>query len=218
VIEAEMASHAERRYELVTERMKAVAEIQVTLQQARKESAAADRSELQNAALAEALKQTDELRRELQGAENDIHQALDHVRRQAAWAQALENGYGYSPTFPKQNWTAFLALLAYLPADDRKALRALPLPETLGAVVRPNGGTVEGYAPAAATFGDLIGEMMEASLYPKVATPLHALFTDEVFPRIAKALAGVEADAAKRIAELFERRAKAIQQLYEQSK
>jgi hypothetical protein len=213
---AEMNSHEERMYQLVTERMRAIGELQKAAEETRglaiKNQASLDRL----AAFDEAIHQLDNMRRDADKRRREIEAKRDSMRLKAEWVQPIINGFGYPGQFPKQPWDGFYALLSYLPAEQRKAIFDLSLTDDEIESPTVNPGREEpndGARTGPMTLGQWLFDAAPRWNYPKQFTPLHNRFVDDVFPRITAALTVAEDQFNKALSAAFDEKMQTVQGL-----
>lgn len=211
-----MEDHQDRKFQLVTERMRAIGELHRMAEETRGLAIKNNSSESRLAALNAGINQLDQMRQVIDVKYREIKTSREVLKLECTWVKPLENGYGYPAQFPKRAWDAFQALLGYIPANERKAIRLLPIGEDERAeenFANASSHPVCGADCRIDSLGGLIQWLLSRSDYPRQGSPLHNRFVDDVFPRIKAALKSAEEQFAKDLDEAFGEKAKVVESM-----
>jgi len=203
----ELTQRYQNMYKLVTERITALGDYTKKVEEARKIAAETEAALVKVHALQLAIDQLQLLREEIDDQVMAIKSSRSEIEKFVKWARPIENGKGYPSQTPGVAWDGFQALLDLCDAEVRKQIRALPVEDderTADNFVHPSKKATSDAPPSAKTFAKLHAWMIQKTFYPKQAQPLHNKFSDDVLPKIEKAVhASVDAQQ-KQLDDLFD--------------
>lgn len=218
----QLIGHHERMFQLVTDRIRAIADVAKTAAEIRRTDVGTAKDQVKLAALEEALWQLHDLRQSLSVREVQIHRTLDNARRMAEAARPIENGYGYPLQYPKHTWDAFMSLFNTIPVETRMKIREIRVPPEAfnpGDFSRTQGVEFPWLeSSTTTTFGRALSWMIENITYPMQATVMHSILIDNVFPKIREAAQIQEVELEKKLKETYDDKLKIIKEMAEQSK